>query len=334
MRTPVVGLCFTVFYGLVGCGDGNVTATDTAATDTAATDTAITEGSETETGAVMPEPTATGLLTLQSRQTASETLTSLDQAFAGNEMVALALRVDHQANAETVDLTIPVSTAYIFGNPNLGTPLIAENPMAGLDLPLRMLAWEDTEGGVFVSYDSPATLKQRYGLATVDQQLMLAASALADFASAGANVTIDPTEGSSNIELNEGITVAASPVDASTTFDQLVEAIGANPTLNIAPNGIIDHQANAESVGLSLPFVSVVVFGNPLVGTPLIEGSLTIGLDLPLKMAVVEVEGEVRVIYNDPTFLAVKHGGLEGHAERLAMVTAALEGLAAAATAM
>ncbi len=318
--------------------EGGASSGETAANTTDAAETSTSVGSADDSGSstgseeVELEPSEYGLLTAPSALTADETIAALDAAFEANEMVNLALRIDHQANGATVDMAIPPSTAYIFGNPNLGTPLMAENILASLDLPLRMLAWEDADGDVFVSYDSPGFLRARYGLSTVDTQLELATTALAAFASAGTGTSIQPTEGeASAVGPSDGIMTVTSTLDAPTTFAQLTAAIESNPNLNIAPNGIVDHQANAQSVDLELPFSSVVIFGNPAVGTPLIEGSLSIALDLPLKMAVVENESEVMVIYNDPAFLAAKHQ-LEGQTAMTDMVAAALAGLATAAT--
>lgn len=315
-----------------GASSSGETAANTTNTAETGTSAGSTDDSGSSTGSDELEPSEYGLLTAPSAMTADETIAALDAAFDANEMVNLALRIDHQANGATVDMAIPPSTAYIFGNPNLGTPLMAENILASLDLPLRMLAWEDTDGEMFVSYDSPGFLRARYGLSAVDEQLELATTALAAFASAGTGTSIQPTEGeASAVGPSDGLTMVASTLDAPTTFAQLTAAIESNPNLNIAPNGIVDHQANAQSVDLELPFSSVVVFGNPAVGTPLIEGSLSIALDLPLKMAVVENEGQVMVIYNDPAFLAAKHQ-LEGQTAMTDMVAAALAGLATAAT--
>lgn len=295
--------------------------------DTSTGASGSTDETGTDTDGVEPVvPTPSGLLTNESTLAGGEAVEAVAAAFEANPMVNVAITVDHQANAQSVDLSLPTSAAFVFGNPNLGTPIMVENPLAGLDLPLRLLVWANAADEVFVTYDSPAFLRARYGLTTVDAQLMTAAGALAGFASAGTGTVIEPTQGASNLQLEGGLVQVTSMDDGPTTFSRLEMAIQDNANLNAAL--VVDHQANAQSVDLQMDFNTVVLFGNPLVGTPLIEDAPTIALDLPLKMAVIEVGGEVVVVYTDPTFLADKHGGIEGQDERLAMVTGALEGLA------
>lgn len=82
---------------------------------------------------------------------------------------------------------------------------------------------------------------------------------------------------------------------------------------------------------LTLGFATVVIFGSPTVGTPLMQDSPSVGLDLPLKILVAEREGSVLVAYNSPLLMAERHGGLDGQTQRLEMMTTALGALSAAA---
>lgn len=70
----------------------------------------------------------------------------------------------------------------------------------------------------------------------------------------------------------------------------------------------VDHAANAEGVGLKLPPTLLLIFGNPKAGTVLMERNRTIGIDLPLKVLIWEADGKVRLAYNDPSYLARRHG--------------------------
>jgi len=80
-------------------------------------------------------------------------------------------------------------------------------------------------------------------------------------------------------------------------------------------------------VGLDLAPTRLVVFGNPNLGTPLMQSAQTLGIDLPQKMLVYEnADGEVNVAYNDPAFLAARHG-VEGNADVLTTITNALNNL-------
>ena len=71
----------------------------------------------------------------------------------------------------------------------------------------------------------------------------------------------------------------------------------------------IDHAAAAANVGMALRPTEVLIFGNPLAGTPLMQAAQTIGIDLPLKALVWQDDaGKTWLAYNDPTWLARRHG--------------------------
>lgn len=95
----------------------------------------------------------------------------------------------------------------------------------------------------------------------------------------------------------------------------------------------IDHAAGAAAAGLSLRPTEVLIFGNARAGTPLMEATQTIGIDLPLKVLVWRDEnGATWLSYNDPAWLAERHGILPELAETLRQMSAALVNLAAIAT--
>jgi uncharacterized protein (DUF302 family) len=77
--------------------------------------------------------------------------------------------IDHSGEAEKVGLKMRPTKLLIFGNPKAGTPLMLASPSSALDLPLKILIWEDGEGKVWLSYNSPEYLKERHGL---PQELM------------------------------------------------------------------------------------------------------------------------------------------------------------------
>jgi uncharacterized protein (DUF302 family) len=89
----------------------------------------------------------------------------------------------------------------------------------------------------------------------------------------------------------------------------------------------LDHRGNASSVEMDLPPTVVIMFGNPAAGTPLMQDSRSIGVDLPQKMLVWDDDGEVKITYNDPEHLAERHG-IEGQDELLGNIRNALDALA------
>ena len=77
------------------------------------------------------------------------------QAAVENAGATVFARVDHSAGAHKVDMTIPPNQVLIFGNPALGTPAMQIDPRAGLFLPLKVQAYEDADGQVWLAYEDP-----------------------------------------------------------------------------------------------------------------------------------------------------------------------------------
>jgi uncharacterized protein (DUF302 family) len=78
--------------------------------------------------------------------------------------VKLFALVDHSEEAHSVGLQMRPTKLLIFGNPSAGTPLMIAKPSIAIDLPLKILIWEDSEGKVWVSYNTPAYLAARHHL--------------------------------------------------------------------------------------------------------------------------------------------------------------------------
>jgi uncharacterized protein (DUF302 family) len=87
-------------------------------------------------------------------------------------------RVDHAAGAAKVDMDLRPTELLIFGNPKLGTPAMLDGQTAGLDLPLRVLAYADGEGVVHVTYHAPATLAETHGLPAEAKYIQMMTGAL------------------------------------------------------------------------------------------------------------------------------------------------------------
>ena len=74
-------------------------------------------------------------------------------------------RIDHAAGAAEVGLTLPPTELIIFGNARAGTPLMQSAQTVGIDLPLKVLVWQDAAGKTWISYNEPAWIAQRHGIA-------------------------------------------------------------------------------------------------------------------------------------------------------------------------
>jgi uncharacterized protein (DUF302 family) len=111
--------------------------------------------------------------------------------------------------------------------------------------------------------------------------------------------------------------------------DRLIHAIEANENLRLIAQ--VDHAAGAASVGLELRPTIEVFFGNPKLGTPLMQAAPTVGIDLPQKMLFIEEGDGARVLYNDPAYLAERHG-LPADTPQLEVISGALAKLAEVAS--
>ena len=104
-----------------------------------------------------------GLITMTSNHSVKETLDRLEASLRGNGVTVFA-RIDHAAGAASVDMALPPTELIIFGQPKAGTPLMQAQQSIGIDLPLKMLAWQDADGKNWLAYNDMAWLAKRHGL--------------------------------------------------------------------------------------------------------------------------------------------------------------------------
>ena len=124
----------------------------------AATATAILLASNAATA-------ADGLVTVPSAHGPKETLDRLE-AVLKEKGLTIFLRVDHAAGAARIGKNLRPTELLVFGNPQGGTPLMECAQTAGIDLPLKALAWQDEAGKNFLGYNDPRYLAARHGVAT------------------------------------------------------------------------------------------------------------------------------------------------------------------------
>ena len=104
-----------------------------------------------------------GLVSVQSRGSANETLDRLLAALAIRKLTVFA-RVDHAAGAASVGLPLRPTEVVMFGNPKGGTVLMQDRQSTGIDLPLKALIWEDAGGKAWLTYNDPAWIAERHSL--------------------------------------------------------------------------------------------------------------------------------------------------------------------------
>jgi uncharacterized protein (DUF302 family) len=104
-----------------------------------------------------------GLITIGSRNSVKVTVDRLEADLKAKGVTVFAL-IDHAAGTASAGMPLRPTELLIFGNPKAGTPLMQASQTIGIDLPLKVLVWEDPSGGVWISYNDPAWLAQRHKL--------------------------------------------------------------------------------------------------------------------------------------------------------------------------
>jgi uncharacterized protein (DUF302 family) len=115
----------------------------------------------------MEPPVENGIVDLASRHSVDETVERLKSILQAKGVMLFAI-IDHSGEAEKAGLKMPPTKLLIFGNPKSGTPLMLAAPSSAIDLPLKILVWEDVGDDaarkVWISYNTPAYLAKRHGL--------------------------------------------------------------------------------------------------------------------------------------------------------------------------
>jgi uncharacterized protein (DUF302 family) len=122
-----------------------------------------------------------GLVTLPSSQGVGETVERL-KSLLSQKKIWLFARVDHAVAATQVGLSLRPTQVVIFGNPQAGTPLMQSRQTIGLDLPLRVLVWEDEAGKVWLTYRPLELLAQQHHVTGHDEAVKALADGLAALA--------------------------------------------------------------------------------------------------------------------------------------------------------
>jgi uncharacterized protein (DUF302 family) len=104
-----------------------------------------------------------GLISKKSHHSVKETLDRLEAALK-KKGIGVALRWSHDAKGKSVGIPLRPTELLMFGNPKLGTHMFTSNQTAGIDLPLKALAWEDEKGQVWLTYNDPAYIANRHNI--------------------------------------------------------------------------------------------------------------------------------------------------------------------------
>ena len=113
--------------------------------------------------AVLTAHAQDNLVVKESAHSVSGTLDRLEAILKKNGLTIFA-RIDHAGGAKKAGIDMKPTQLLIFGNPKMGTPLMQSNRRIGIDLPVKVLAWQEDDGSVRIAYNDPVYLKNRHGI--------------------------------------------------------------------------------------------------------------------------------------------------------------------------
>jgi uncharacterized protein (DUF302 family) len=120
-----------------------------------------------------------GIISISSQHSVDEAVRRLERMLDSKGLKIFAV-VDHSGEAQKAGLQMPNTKLIIFGSPKAGTPLMIAAPTIAIDLPLKILVWEDTDARTWISYNDPEFLSKRYGLPPDLTQTLAGVRALAE----------------------------------------------------------------------------------------------------------------------------------------------------------
>lgn len=259
-------------------------------------------------------------LTVKDRTGSVDDVYSSVKSSVESQGFTVVAEVNHSAAAEGIGTILRPTRTIIFGNPEGGTQLMQADQRIGIDLPLKMLVYEDDgdEASTHVAYFDATTLLDRYDIE--NEALEDNINTALDEISAGGKIRDPRFVG----DTKDDLIVKNSTMSAAVTFDSLEAVLIAND-FNIVAK--VEHDVAAASVGLTLRPTKVIIFGKPEVGTQLMQSNNKIGIDLPLKVLVWEDEnGDVKLGYYDASFLTDRYD-IRDRDEVVDMINIALSNL-------
>ena len=229
-----------------------------------------------------------------------------DQVVARADAYEVIAEIDHSRLAAKEGEVMPPARMVIFSDPSVNTPILQQEPLAGLDLPFRVLAYAEGESPAVISTTADY-LKRRHGLADgpglqrYEEEILSIVASLPDEA-------IVPFD-TSSLNKGEGIHTLTSKYGFEQSIDRLkTDILAAGDTIWF---GEIDYQAEATGLGVELPKLTLLLFGAPGPGAKAMADIPRMGLDaFCQKVLVFELpDGSVEAYFNEmPVFAELHHG--------------------------
>ena len=230
-----------------------------------------------------------------------EVYTSIKSAIEANKNLKISAEINHSEAAKGVEIEILESRLIIFGNPKAGTGLMQQNQAVAIDLPMKMLVYDDN-GTTKVIYNNASILMNRYEIMLPKLEEKM--NALLDKISI--SDIEEPQLHKLQLESNlADLQTKESSIAVDKASEKLEKLLKEKEFKLIAK---VEHDKAAKNAGLELRPTRLFIFGKPQVGSQLMKLNSTIGLDLPMKILIWEDEnGKTQVSYFKGSFLANRH---------------------------
>ncbi len=230
-----------------------------------------------------------------------EVYIAIKSAIEANENLKIIAEINHSEAAKGVEMEIPESRLIIFGNPKAGTQLMQQNQVVAIDLPMKMLVYDDN-GTTKIIYNNASILMNRYEIMLPELETKM--NGLLDKISHSdvEETKLQHLKLGSNLSDLQTKESSLSVDKASEKLEKLLKEKGFKLIAKV------EHDKAAKNVGLELRPTRLFIFGKPEVGSQLMKANSTIGLDLPMRILLWEDEnGKTQVSYFKGSFLANRH---------------------------
>ncbi|MFO7744196.1 MAG: DUF302 domain-containing protein [Psychroflexus sp.] len=216
----------------------------------------------------------------------------------------ISTEIDHVQNAKNVDLKLDFNQVFFIDNPRYSVPLIEENPLMALEFPIR-IGFYNIDGEKFIVARSEDYFLKRYSL-TKSAALRSIGALSETFLKQSSKAAYTQNSPIDSLE-NSGIITLKSSKNYKESINSIEEMIEKNDDLSLFESK--NFSKDAKGIGAELKPLHLFIFGNPKVGSKLMQQNSNFSIDLPLKVLVEESEdGKVLVHFQDLSFTAKLHG--------------------------
>jgi len=243
-----------------------------------------------------------GLVSVSGTRSVEQTLDRIEAKLKEDEGQSIVARIDH---ADGTGGDLQPTEGIVFGDPADTAPLLRRNQLAGLDLPLSVLAWDEAaDEATEVVHTTPEYTAARHGLLGAPELRRIDAT-LQGLVEEGAGLGTTPDVGAGRPAAAAGVVTRGVDGDVDEVVRQ-IERAAESSKLDVID--VIDHRRDARREGERLRPTTLLLISDPRSEEELTSSKRTFAVDLPLRVLVYEdVRGETRVAYNEPAYLARRH---------------------------